>query len=61
MHPGPAEVPLATAALPACDTTTLVTGATGTNYMWADDLHPGPTWHTRVSFFAVARARNNPF
>ena len=52
---------LTTSPLPACDTTTLVSGATGTSYLWADDLRPGPTWHTRVAFFAVARARNNPF
>ncbi len=54
---------LSTAALPACDTTTLVSGAagSGTKYLWADDLRPGPAWHARVATFAVARARNNPF
>lgn len=46
-----------------CTTSTLVAGTGGNPllYLWADDLRPGPTWHSRVGSAAVTRARNNPF
>lgn len=50
-----------TAALPDCRTNTLVTGATSTNYLWADDLRPGPAVQSRLGSLAEFRARNNPF
>ncbi len=49
------------AVLPDCTTSTLVTGATATGYMWADDLRPGPTVQTRMGAQAASRAKNNPF
>jgi hypothetical protein len=51
----------ATAALPDCQTNTLVTGATASGYMWADDLRPGPTVQARFGTIAQYRALNNPF
>jgi hypothetical protein len=50
-----------TAALPDCQSNTLVTGATAGNYMWADDLRPGPTVQARLGAIAEFRAQNNPF
>jgi hypothetical protein len=52
---------LDTAVLPDCRTNTLVTNATSSNHMWADDLRPGPTFQSRMGTLAEARARNNPF
>jgi phospholipase/lecithinase/hemolysin len=49
------------AVLPDCTTSTLITGATSTGYMWADDLRPGPTVQTRMGAQAASRAKNNPF
>jgi hypothetical protein len=46
-----------------CTTATLVAG-TATNstlYLWADNLRPGPTLHSRIGAAAVTRAHNNPF
>lgn len=48
-------------ALPDCTTLTLVSGATGTSHLWADDRHPAPLWHARVGALADARVRTNPF
>jgi phospholipase/lecithinase/hemolysin len=48
-------------APPDCTTTTLVSGATDANFLWADDRHFGPAFHARLAPFAIARARNNPF
>lgn len=42
-------------------TTTLVSGATLANYLWASDRHIGPAAHLRIGQQAVARAVNNPF
>jgi phospholipase/lecithinase/hemolysin len=50
-----------TAVLPSCRTNTLVTGATATNYMWADSIRPGPTVQSRMGSLAEFRAKNNPF
>ncbi len=50
-----------TTALPDCTADTLVTGATVTSHLWADDRHPGATWHSQVASLAAARARSNPF
>lgn len=52
---------LTSAVLPDCRTNTLVTGATATNYMWADELRPGPAVQTRMGTLAANRATNNPF
>jgi outer membrane lipase/esterase len=50
-----------TADLPDCRTNTLVTNATSSNYLWADDLRPGPTMQSRLGSLAEFRAKNNPF
>jgi outer membrane lipase/esterase len=50
-----------TLALPDCTTATLVTGATATNYLWADDRHFSFDLHARLGDLAVTRATNNPF
>ena len=42
-------------------TSTLVAGATLSNYLWATDRHIGPAAHLRIGQQAVARAVNNPF
>jgi outer membrane lipase/esterase len=52
---------LPTAALPDCRTNTLVTGATSSSYLWADDLRPGPNLQSRMGSLAEFRAKNNPF
>lgn len=50
-------------ALPQCTsaTTDLVSGATGANYLWADDRRLAPTAQTQIGTLAVERAANNPF
>lgn len=40
---------------------TLISGATATNYLWADDRHPGVSGHAAIGNLAVTRATNNPF
>jgi outer membrane lipase/esterase len=52
---------LSTAVLPDCRTNTLVTGATSSSYLWADDLRPGPALQSRMGSLADFRAKNNPF
>ncbi len=52
---------LPTAVLPDCRSNTLVTNATATNHMWADDLRPGPNVQSRMGSLAEFRAKNNPF
>jgi hypothetical protein len=52
---------LATAPLPGCNTGTLISDATGSNHLWADDLHPGPPLQSRLGSLAEFRAKNNPF
>jgi phospholipase/lecithinase/hemolysin len=51
----------ATGQLPNCTTSTLVTGATSTSYLWADDLQLSPGGHARLGSAALTRAQNNPF
>ena len=41
-------------------TTTLVTGATADNYLWAGDRYLGPVAQNRVGQLAQSRAINNP-
>jgi hypothetical protein len=48
-------------ALPDCSTATLVTDASTTTWLWADDLRLSPAAHSRLGSLASARARNNPF
>jgi phospholipase/lecithinase/hemolysin len=50
-----------TTALPGCTTATLATGATISNYLWADDRHFSVDAHVRIGNIAVTRAVNNPF
>jgi outer membrane lipase/esterase len=50
-----------TAVLPDCTTQTLVTGATTTGWLWADDTQLGVTGHRRLAELADLLARNNPF
>lgn len=52
---------LESAPLPGCTPGTLVTGATVSNRMWADALHPGPVTQGRLGSLAASRANNNPF
>jgi phospholipase/lecithinase/hemolysin len=50
-----------TVALPECTTSTLVSGATVSTHLWADDRHFGPLMHNQLALLAEARAHNNPF
>lgn len=63
---------LTTAPLPTCTTATLtVVDNPGTaenealtaagNHLWADSVHPAPSFHLRIAQLALIRARNNPF
>jgi outer membrane lipase/esterase len=49
------------AVLPDCRTNTLVTDATSSSHLWADDLRPGPAVQSRLGSLAEFRAQNNPF
>jgi phospholipase/lecithinase/hemolysin len=55
------STPACTTAPPACTTSTLATGATVTNFLWADDRHFSVDAHARIGNLAVTRANNNPF
>lgn len=50
-----------TVALPDCSTATLVTGATSTSHLWADDRRAGAAAQQQTGNLAVSRAVNNPF
>ena len=50
-----------TASAVDCLTTTLVTDASTTSHLWADDRHLGPDAHNRIGSQAQSRAANNPF
>jgi hypothetical protein len=50
-----------TVASPDCTTSTLVTGATTANFLWADNLRFGPMLHTQLAGQAISRVRNSPF
>jgi outer membrane lipase/esterase len=52
---------LPSAALPGCTTQTLVPGANGDTWLWADDNQLSPGAHLRLGQSAEGRARNNPF
>ncbi len=41
--------------------TTLVSGASSTSHLWADDRHLGPAAHDLIAQQVVSRAVNNPF
>lgn len=49
------------AALLDCTTATLATGASATQWLWADRLRLGPTGHARLANVANSRLRSNPF
>ncbi len=44
-----------------CTTDTLVTGATSTTHLWADDVHLSPNGHAYIGSLAANRTRTNPF
>ena len=44
-----------------CTTDTLITGATSTSYLWADDTHLSANGHSYVGALASNRTRTNPF
>jgi outer membrane lipase/esterase len=48
-------------APPACTTLTLVTGASGETWLWADSLLLSPFGQRQIGAVAESRARNNPF
>jgi hypothetical protein len=48
-------------ALPDCTTNTLVTDATATTWLWADDRRLSPSAQSRLGVAALQRASNNPF
>jgi phospholipase/lecithinase/hemolysin len=52
-----------TTALPNCTTDTVVDAAANASnaYLWADELHPGATFHTQLGVQAVSRISNLPF
>lgn len=47
--------------LSQCTTTTLVTGGTQSNYLWADATHLGPIAHYQIGLRAQSILRNLPF
>ncbi len=44
-----------------CTSDTLVSGATSTSHLWADDLHLSPNGHAYIGALAANRTRTNPF
>ncbi|MBK1612937.1 esterase [Rubrivivax gelatinosus] len=52
---------LESAALPDCNTQTLVDGAANSNYLWADSWHLSTRAHYEIGALAISRAENNPF
>lgn len=44
-----------------CTADTLVTGATSTTHLWADDTHLSPNGHAFIGSLAASRTRANPF
>ena len=60
---------LASAALPGCNSATLVpadtvtsaAAATATTWLWADGLRLSPAGPARLGTVAASRARSNPF
>lgn len=44
-----------------CTSDTLVTGATSTSHLWADDIHLSPNGHAYIGSLAASRSRANPF
>lgn len=44
-----------------CTSDTLITGATSTSHLWADDVHLSPNGHTYIGSLAANRTRTNPF
>ncbi|MDZ7812743.1 MAG: esterase [Ideonella sp.] len=48
-------------ALPNCTTKTMVTGASASTYLWADDTRPGYLFHTNLARQATTRLSNLPF
>jgi len=50
-----------TQAPPDCTTATLVTGASASSYLWADDRHFAQALQSLLASQAISRARNSPF
>ena len=54
-------LPVCTAALPDCNTDTLVPDGSASTWLWANDTLLSAGGQLRLGSLAVARARNNPF
>lgn len=52
---------ICTVAIPACTTSTLLTGSTTSTYLWADDKHLSTGGQTQLASLALDRVRRNPF
>lgn len=52
---------LESAPLPDCSTRTLQPGATGTEFLWADDTRLAYAAQAQIGNLAIDRARRNPF
>jgi outer membrane lipase/esterase len=54
---------ICTTASPNCTTDTVVTAASGSTaaYLWADDIHPGATFHLQLGMQAASRVASLPF
>jgi phospholipase/lecithinase/hemolysin len=52
---------LCTVELPNCTTDTILSGATPSAYLWADDQHLAATGHNQLATLALDRAARNPF
>jgi phospholipase/lecithinase/hemolysin len=55
------SIGVCTTPLPDCTTSTVLTDATATSYLWADDTRLGPTGQSQLAALAIDRARRNPF
>lgn len=52
---------LSTVTILNCTTATLVTGASSSSYLWANDYLYGPAGQQNLGSLAITRAVNNPF
>ncbi len=50
-----------TVPIPNCNTNTLVTGATVSTYLWADEKHLSSGGQNQIATLALDRVRRNPF
>jgi outer membrane lipase/esterase len=52
---------LCTVAVPECTTSTLVSGAVASGFLWTDDTHFSPGFAAQIASLAIARVSGNPF